>query len=144
MVRTCSYSARLRCTSGSQHRFAQWNLDLFAPHHEGGHRGKEPHSPLHWNERTASRSIGLFGEVNLDTYRIGLWAGLKSLSRSVSGEKSCNDSAQTLNETSWLWKSNFYQQDKQCTYNTPLWRIRVIIFAMERQQCFLCVVLSYM
>ena len=32
---------------------------------------------------------------------------------------------------------------KQCTYNTTLLRVRAAIFAMEKEQCVLCVLLNY-
>jgi hypothetical protein len=36
------------------------------------------------------------------------------------------------------------EQDRQCTHDVALWRVRVTIAAMEKQQCVLCVQLSYM
>ena len=33
-------------------------------------------------------------------------------------------------------------QDRQCTYNVSLWRVRVTVAAMETQHYFLCVWLS--
>ena len=35
-------------------------------------------------------------------------------------------------------------QDRQCTFNVTLWRVRVTIVTVETQQYLLCVLFSYM
>jgi hypothetical protein len=43
--------------------------------------------------------------------------------------------------------NSFYsqiKQDRQCSYNIILWRVRVTTVAMEKQECVLLVLLRYM